>query len=408
VTSTIGTTPDEAVMLLISDPEARANPYPIYDVLRAQRIYRTPLEFWFAATYSAANQVARHAAFRRRHGDSWERRATLFGSSGRRWLDDQQRWMLWLDPPDHGRIRALVGQSFSARYIEKQRDAVVAVVDDLINALAGAGDVDFVQSFALALPMIVICDMLGIPLADRRDFREWTTAASGTLEPMPSVEVQDAADQSAAAFDAYFSALVEERRRTPGDDLLTKLIAAETEEGKLSHEELIANAVLLLAAGFETTTNLLGNGLLALLRNPAQWQRIVNEPALAANATEELLRYDSPVQMATPRVATADIEIDGFTIPEGDTVVAVVASGNRDPERFDNADRLDVGRADPSPLSFGAGPHFCIGAALARLEGAVAFEALAHRLPHLELLDDDPPWLPTMNLHGVQRLMVRA
>ena len=315
--------------------------------------------------------------------------------------------MLWLDPPDHARIRGLVSQSFNARYIEEQRPGVQKIVDGLIDDIVGAGTVDFVQEFALALPMTVICDMLGIP-ADRRDFRAWTAGASGTLEPLPSAEVQDAADEATAAFEAYFSDLIEKRRQTPGDDLLTQLITAENEEGKLTHDELVSNAVLLLAAGFETTTNLLGNGLLALLRNPEQWRRLAEQPELAGNATEELLRYDSPVQMATPRVATSDLEIDGHMIAEGETVVAIVASGNRDPERFDAPDHLDISRPDPSPLSFGAGPHFCLGAALARLEGMVAFETLARRLPNLEVVDPEPTWLPTLNLHGPRTLNVRA
>jgi cytochrome P450 len=408
MSSTTDATADQAVQLLITDPATRADPYSVYASLRERPLYRTEVEIWFASTYSTCNQVVRHPRFLRRHGDSWERRLALSGSVGRRWVEDQARWMLWLDPPDHARIRGLVGQSFSARYIEEQRSAVRSVVDGLIDKIAGAGEIDFVPEFALALPMTVICDMLGIPPADRRDFRAWTSGAGGTLEPMPAPEVQDSADRSSAAFEAYFTALIEERRRTPGDDLITKLITAESEEGKLSHEELISNAVLLLAAGFETTTNLLGNGLLALLRNPAQWRRLREEPGIAANATEELLRYDSPVQMATPRVATVDAEIDGYVIPEGETVVAIVASGNRDPQRFHDADRLDLGRADPAPLSFGAGPHFCLGAALARLEGAEAFEALTRRLPDLELVEAEPKWLPTLNLHGVQGLMVRA
>jgi cytochrome P450 len=316
--------------------------------------------------------------------------------------------MLWLDPPDHARIRGLVSQSFNARYIEEQRAGIQVVVDDLIDKMAGAGTVDFVQAFALALPMTVICDMLGIPPEDRHDFRAWTAGAGGTLEPMPAPDIQDAADRATEALAGYFSDLIEKRRGTPGDDLLTQLIAAESEEGRLSHEELISNAVLLLAAGFETTTNLLGNGLLALLRNPEQWRRLAEQPELAGNATEELLRYDSPVQMATPRVATSDIEIDGHMIPEGETVVAIVGAGNRDPQRFDQPDHLDVGRTDPSPLSFGAGPHFCLGAALARLEGMVAFETLARRLPRLELVDAEPTWLPTLNLHGVKSLRVTA
>jgi cytochrome P450 len=399
---------DEAIQLLITDPATRANPYSVYEALRAKAVHRSEFELWFVATYSACNQVVRHQKFRRRHGDSWERRAAMSGSLGRPWLDDQARWMLWLDPPDHARIRSLVSQSFNARYIDEQRQKIQGVVDGLIDKIAGGGPVDFVQEFALALPMTVICDMLGIPPDDRRDFRAWTAGAGGTLEPMPAPEVQDAADRATEALGAYFGDLIEKRRDTPGVDLLTQLIAAENEEGKLSHEELVSNAVLLLAAGFETTTNLLGNGLLALLRNPEQWSRLAEQPELAGNATEELLRYDSPVQMATPRVATSDIEVDGHVIPEGETVIAIVGAGNRDPQRFDQPDHLDVGRTDPSPLSFGAGPHFCLGAALARLEGAVAFETLARRLPDLQLVDAEPTWLPSFNLHGVSSLRVRA
>ena len=399
---------DEAIRLLITDPATRANPYSAYEHLRVSGVHRSEFEIWFASTYAACNQVVRHQKFRRRHGDSWERRAALSGSLGRPWLEDQARWMLWLDPPDHARIRGLVSQSFNARYIEEQRPGIQGVVDGLVDKIAGGGTIDFVQEFALALPMAVICDMLGVPPEDRHDFRAWTTGAGGTLEPMPSPEVQDAADRATEALGSYFSELIEKRRGTPGDDLLTQLIAAESEEGKLTHEELVSNALLLLAAGFETTTNLLGNGLLALLRNPEQWKRLAEQPELAGNATEELLRYDSPVQMATPRVATTDIEVDGLAIPEGDTVIAIVGSGNRDPERFEQPDQLDIGRADPSPLSFGAGPHFCLGAALARLEGMVAFETLARRVPDLELVDQEPTWLPTFNLHGVQSLSVNA
>jgi cytochrome P450 len=399
---------DEAVQLLISDPQTRADPYAAYAHLRAKGAHRTPFEVWFLATHSACNQAVRHAGFRRRHGDSWERRAALSGSLGRRWLEDQSRWMLWLDPPDHGRIRGLVSRSFSARYIEEQRQRVQRTVDVLIDQVAGAGDVDFVQAFALPLPITVICDMLGIPDADRRNFRDWTAGAGGTLEPMPSAQAQEAADRSTEELGAYFGSLIEQRRRAPGDDLLTQLITAQAEDGTLSHEELISNAVLLLAAGFETTTNMLGNGLLALLRNPEQWRALTERPELAANATEEMLRYDSPVQMATPRVAVRDIDIDGHVIPEGEAVVAVVGAGNRDPARHADPDRFDIERGDPAPLSFGAGPHFCLGAALARLEGAVAFESLARRVPRLELVDSAPPWLRTFNLHGVQSLHVTA
>ena len=400
---------DAAILTLVtSADETRANPYPLYEQMRTHPVHRSVLEVWFVSSYAGCERVLRSPAFKRRHGDAWSRRAALQGAEGRRWLEHQERWMLWLDPPDHGRIRNLVSRAFTPRYVEAMRPRVESLVDELIDGLDGAGEVDFVDAFALPLPITIICDMLGIPDEGRREFRAWTVQSASTLQPLPTPEVQDAADVASAAMEAYFTDLVEVRRRTPGDDLLTAMIAAEEDGVRLTHAELVSNAALLLAAGFETTTNLLGNGMLALLRNPEQWRRLVAEPQLAANAAEELLRYDSSVQLAAPRVVATDVEVDGTTLAEGELVVAVLGAGNRDPRRFDHPDELDIARPDPSPLSFGAGPHFCLGAALARLEASIAFERLAQRLPHIELLDEQPPWLASQNIHGVARLRVRS
>jgi cytochrome P450 len=400
---------DDAILALVSGGDAvRANPYPLYVTMRQNPVHQSVLEAWFVTSYAGCDRVLRHPAFKRGHGDSWERRAALQNAAGRHWWEHQQRWMLWLDPPDHGRIRSLVSRAFTPRYVDAMRPRVAALVDSLLDSMLGAGEVDFVDAFALPVPITVICDMLGVPDEARRDFRAWTLKSAGTLQPLPSEDAQDAADVATAALEAYFTELVEIRRRDPGDDLLSAMIAAEEGGERLSLEELIANAVLLLAAGFETTTNLLGNGMLALLRNPAEWRRLVDAPSLAANACEELLRYDSSVQFAGPRVVAAEsVEIDGTLVPEGSLVLTLVGAGNRDPRRFDEPDRLDVARENPAPLSFGAGPHFCLGAALARMETTIALEALARRAPHIELLDAEPPWLSSQNIHGVESLRVR-
>ena len=383
---------DDVILTLAAAEDAtRANPYPLYERMRRDPVHRAVTGFWFVSSYATCDRVMRNPVFRRRHKGSWELRAALQGATGRRWWEGQDRWMLWLDPPDHGRVRGLVSRAFTPRYVAAMRGRVAEVVDGLVDRLVEEGDADFVQSFALPLPITVICEMLGIPEADRRDFRAWTQAGAAVMQPLPRPEVQDAADTATDAVEAYIADLIEARRRSPGDDLLTAMIAAEEDGERLTRDELVANAFLLLAAGFETTTNLLGNGLLALLGNRDQWQKLVADPSLAADATEELLRYDSPVQFAGPHVATEPVEIAGQIIPEAEMVVAVVGSGNRDPRRFDDPDRLDIERPDPSPLSFGAGPHFCLGAALARMEGAVAFETLARRLPDLALAEGDPP-----------------
>ena len=399
---------DEAVSNLVFDPATRANPYPVYDLLRSGApVYRSPLGPLFVTSYAECARLLREPRLTRRFENSWEERAVFQNSVGRPWFEEQSRWMLWLDPPDHTRLRGLVSKAFTPRYVAKLHDQVAAIVARLIDDLRGAGEVDFISQFAFELPLMIICDMLGVPTDDRGNFREWTIALAQTLEPLPPDDVQDAADVASIKIAEFFRDLIEQRRSEPGDDLLYALIVAEEEGHRLSEDEIISTAALLLGAGFETTTNLLGNGMLALLRHPDQWQALIDDPAgLAPAAVEELLRYDSPVQMATPRVANERMGAAGTTIEPGDTVVTIVAGGNRDPQRFDNPNVVDLRRPDPDPLSFGGGPHFCLGASLARLEGAIALEALATTLPHMTLADDDPQWRRALNLRGLESLRV--
>ena len=398
---------EDATTSLVFDPVARANPYPVYDLMRTtDPVYQSPIGPWFATSYAECARLLRDPRLTRRFEDSWEQRGVIQNSVGRPWFNEQERWMLWLDPPDHTRLRGLVSKAFTPRYVSKMEGRIAAVVADLVAEIEDKGEADFISAFAFELPITIICDMLGVPTADRGNFRSWTVAIAQTLEPLPPEDVQDAADDATQKLSDYLHDLIAERRRRPGTDLIDGLIAAEEDGHRLTEDEIVSTAGLLLGAGFETTTNLLGNGMLALLRQPDQWRLLCDDPDMAPAAVEELLRFDSPVQMATPRVANAPAEAAGHTIAPGEVLVAIVAAGNRDPERFDAPNTVNLQRPDPDPLSFGGGPHFCLGAALARSEGAVAFGALARQLPRLELAEDDPQWRRALNLRGLESLQV--
>ncbi|HYN35795.1 MAG TPA: cytochrome P450 [Actinomycetota bacterium] len=397
----------EELLKLVSDPAARADPYPVYERIRAaDNAYLGELGFWFLTSYEDCAAVMRHPLMKRRHQNSWEVRGAISNAIGRAWFEGASRSMLWLDSPDHARIRGLASRAFTPRYLAKLRPRIEEMVEGLITKIEKESGVDFIDEFALALPMMVICEMLGVPAPDREGFRRWTVALAATLEPLPSEAVQDAADEASHAFNAYFSELVSERRGSSSDDLLSELIRVEQEGERLTEKELIGMAILILGAGFETTTNLIGNGMLALLTERAEWEALVVNPQRAPAVVEEVLRYDSPVQMAPPRVASAPLELGGRQVNEGHSVVAMIGAGNRDPNHYPKPANFDISRHDPAPLSFGGGPHYCIGASLARLEGAIAFRALAERLPSLKLVGDTPQWRETFNIRGLKSLEV--
>jgi cytochrome P450 len=299
--------------------------------------------------------------------------------------------ILTLNPPEHTRLRRLVSSTFTARRVAALRPAIETMVDGLLDRLPGRADL--VDAFAFPLPVNVIGELLGVPAADRAQFktlvRDWTRV----LEVIDG-DVLRTADPAAATIADYLGGLAGERRRKPGDDLLSALVAVD----ELTDDEVVTMAALLFAAGFETTTNLLANGVVALLRNPAQLGRLRDEPALAGSAVEELLRYDSPVQIVS-RLVNDPVELGGATIDAGERVVAYLGAGNRDPQRFPDAGELRLDRADNAPLSFGGGIHYCLGAPLARLEAQIALPALVRRFPDLAL-DGDPHRRDSLSIRG--------
>ncbi|HEV8172056.1 MAG TPA: cytochrome P450 [Actinoplanes sp.] len=308
--------------------------------------------------------------------------------------------ILTMNPPDHTRLRRLVSSTFTARRVQALRPAIEAIVDDLLDRMAG--EVDFIDAFAFPLPVNVIGELLGVPEPDRAQFQTLIRDWSQVLEII-TPEVLAVADPAAATVRVYLAELVSLRRREPGPDLISALVAAEEEGDRLTEDELLTMAALLFAAGFETTTNLLANGLVAVLGSPAQAGLVHRDPV---TAVEELLRFDTPVQLVS-RVAYEPVELGGVTVDAGERVVAYLGAGNRDPERFADPDRLDLARGDCAPLSFGGGIHYCLGAPLARLEAQVAFPALLRRFPHIELYGT-PERRDSLAIRGYTRLPVRT
>jgi cytochrome P450 len=387
------------------DPAFIADPYPTYHRLRAMApVWLSPLGFWIVTRYEDAALVLRDRRFGKDYAANVTRRygPTILDEPA---YASMARMMLVLDPPDHTRLRGLVTKAFTARRVEAMRPRIAAVVDGLIDRVAGQGGMDVIADFAHRLPIIVICDMLGIPEEDREQFFHRSRVNGRMIDPVPlSREEIDAANANTEETNAYFDDLFERRRREPRDDLTTQLVQAEEAGDRLSAAELRANVALLFAAGHETTANLIGNGLLALHRNPEQWAALQAEPGLIPGAMEELLRYDSSVQM-TGRTVQEDLELAGVALPKGAQVVCFLGAANRDPAVFADPDRLDVRREKVTPLSFGGGIHFCLGAQLARIEAQEAFAGLLRRLPGMELPERDAPaWRRSFTLRGLTTL----
>lgn len=314
--------------------------------------------------------------------------------------------MLSRDPPDHTRLRRLVLKAFTPRMVEQLRPRIQAIADALLDAVAGRGEMDLIDEYAFPLPITVIAEMLGIPAADRDRFRAWSDAILAAIPPMPATPAAVAALEGLAQ---YLEVRFEERRRVPADDLITGLVQAEEAGDKLSKEELQGMAYALLVAGYETTANLIGNGTHALLTHPDQLARLRAAPGLLPSAVEELLRFAPPGLTSTLRYAAEDVAVGGEVIPKGEMVIVVIAAANRDPARFPSPDVLDITRPDNKHLAFGHGIHYCLGAALARLEAEIALGTLLRRLPDLRL--GVPPealtWRPHFMFRGLLKLPVR-
>ena len=311
--------------------------------------------------------------------------------------------MLNSDPPDHERLRRLVNKAFTPRRVEGLRPRITTITEGLLDDLAGRPEADLLASFAFPLPITVICELLGVPADDRDDFRAWSaTIVSDTVTPAVFTE-------HATAMISYFLALLAAKRREPADDLLSALLAARDSGDKLSENELVSMAFLLLVAGHETTVNLIASGLLALLLNPAELSRLRADPALTGAAVEELLRYVNPVNNATFRCAAEPLEIAGLRISRGDPVLVSLSGANRDPDRFSDPEGLNLGRDGSGHLAFGHGIHYCLGAPLARLEAEIAFAGLLARFGSIRLAvpASSLRWRPSTLIHGLEALPVR-
>jgi cytochrome P450 len=388
-------------------PEFIRDPYPHYERLRrTDPVHLAPHGQYLASRHAEVSLVLRDKRFGK---DFVERTVRRYGPKimEEPIFRSMSHWMLQQDPPDHTRLRGLVVKAFTARRVEDMRPRIQEVVDQTLDRVAAQGHMDLIEDFAFRLPVTIICDMLGIPEEFREAFYSGSRDGGRILDPVPMTAAEiaqgNAANQMAQM---YFQQLFELRRKNPGDDLTTQLVQAEENGSKLSNEELTANIILLFGAGHETTVNLIGNGLLALHRNPDQLALLKANPALITNAIEEFLRYDSSVQL-TGRVALEDIDdLGGKKIPKGETVLCLLGSANRDPAVYpDRPDRLDITRPNVRPLSFGGGIHFCLGAQLARIEAEVAISTLLRRLPDLRLDDaENPEWRPTFVLRGLKRL----
>jgi len=394
----------EALIFNPFDPVTRADPYPVYRRLREEDpVHRSPLGIWILSRYADIEPRLRDPRFSNdiRNANSLPL-AAAEGVEER--LERRSKVMLFVDPPDHTRLRGLVNKAFTPRTVETLRPRAQEIVDDLLGRVEGEGGMDLIADLAYPLPVIVIAEMLGVPPEDRDVFHKWSTDLARSLDPLLPEDVMVTIEQSADEFTEYFAKLIAERRANPGDDLLSALVAAEQAGDRLSEEELVSTCILLLVAGHETTMNLIGNGMLALLRQPDQLERLRADPSLVPNAVEELLRYDGTVQL-TGRTAKEPIDIAGRTVEAGEICIMLLGSANRDPDRFEDPERVDVGRADIKHLAFGGGAHYCLGAPLARVEAQIAFTELLRRLPaSLRLATDQPEWRDNIVLRGLKSL----
>ncbi len=405
----VSTDPEQIIADII-DPERRGNLYPHYHALReAAPIHKTGNqilhEAWVFTRHADADQLLRSpkAISDRRTTEMYN-----VGAAGTEYYDMMKRMLLWLDPPDHQRIRSMVARVFTPRAVEKIKPAISEVVTGLLDEVAGDGCMDLVGQFAYPLPVHVICEMLGIPRSDILEITQWMWdfARRGDIAVLTD-EMIEAGEAAVRGFTEYFTKLASERRANPGDDLMTKLVTVSDERGQLTDREIVPTCVILLQAGHETTADIIGNATKALLENRSELERLQATPDLIDDAFEELLRYDSSVQI-NHRVLAGDVEVDGRTFPEGDLCVVMLGACNRDPAAFPEPDRLDLTRDARSHNGFGLGAYYCLGSSLARAEAIAALDALVRRFPTMELdtTRPAPVYRSTLVLHGHEHLHV--
>ncbi|WP_315763794.1 MULTISPECIES: cytochrome P450 [unclassified Bradyrhizobium] len=385
-------------------PEFLQDRYAFYSRFReGDPVHRTPQGSWFVTRFDDVAFVARDRRFGRDfgraqtgyHGPDWAKEDSL------RMLS---KMLLFLDPPDHSRIRSLLAQAFSAKRVDALRGRIQAITDGLIDGVIQRGEMDIVSDFALRVPILVICDVLGVPDEDRDRFALTFRITNGLIEAVSMTrEELDKANAQISFLENYFCRLFELRRREPKEDLISVLVQAEFEGSRLSNQELVANVILLFLAGYETTSNLIANSVLVLHQNSAQRLKLMGSPGLLPNAIDELLRYECPVQL-TARQVLEDVTLGSKQLKAGDLVLACLGAANRDPAIYPDPDRVDIERQNIRHLSFGGGIHFCLGAQLSRIELECALGTLLRRLPSLKVDPHTSDWLPSFVWRGLRSL----
>lgn len=393
-------------LMLSENDEVRADPHPLYHRLRRWPVmHQSGVDDFILTRWADCERVLRDPRFssnpKHRVSDvPMEERTFREQVSG----DDGVNTLLFLDPPDHTRIRQLVSKAFTPRTVERLRPRISEVCDGILDEAAERGSLDVVADLGYVLPVTVICELLGVPVEDRDQFGPWSSDASRLLDAF----IDDATMQRGlVAFMMllnYLNDLFDERRKQPGDDLISALLAAEEAGDRLSEEELRSIVILLFIAGHETTMNLIGNGTWALLQHRDQFDRLRADPTLIGTCIEELLRYDGPVHV-TARTATCELDVAGTVVRQGQTVVTLLAAANRDPAQFPDPDRLDIGRIDNRHLTFSHGMHYCLGASLARAEGQIAIGSMIDRFPRLDVIEM-PSYRDHFVLRGLNSLRV--
>ncbi|MFD4787423.1 cytochrome P450 [Streptomyces sp. NPDC058459] len=394
----------------ITDFANRADPYPLYAELR-----RTPVlhegdgDPYVISSYWDIESLL--------HDPRISSDATNLAAAGADELNQAENTglppsFIRLDPPEHDRLRRIANSAFGPphepRRVDDMRGELRGIVAELIDGLAGGTEIDLVDQFAYPFPVTVICRLLGVPREDEPRFRSWVDPIVASLDPQTrqggDPEFLKTAQEARTQLGMYLAGLMEERTKDPRGDMLSALAAGKGPDGAMTMMEVLSTAVLLLIAGHETTVNLITNGMLTLLRHPEYLQRLREDPELAVNIVEELLRYEPPVQLVPQRTCITDIEVRGVTIPKGSRIWLMLAAGNRDPERFKDPERFDPDRDDLEHLGFGSGIHSCFGAPLARLEAQIALAELVRRLDNPRLVADPPPYRPNAVLRGPRHL----
>ncbi|HSS21529.1 MAG TPA: cytochrome P450 [Pyrinomonadaceae bacterium] len=399
------TTPVLSLYQLL-DPEVLANPYPLYARLRSEApvLWDPYLHAWVVTRYSDVIKVLHH--FSANRTPTPEQFAAMGLAELKPLAQVMVKQMLFMDAPDHTRLRSLASTAFTPARVEALRSHIREILDNLLEPLLKAGEMDVIADLAAPLPAIVTAEMMGLPIADAIQLKDWSADFAEVLG-----NFQHNPDRSQRTLKcvedmtAYFRDAIADVRANPRDGLIHALLTAEIDGDTLTEEEIVANCIVTMVGGQETTTNLIGNGLLTLIRNPEEFERLKNDLRLIPSAVEELLRYESPSQH-TARICPEDTEIGGELIRKGQAVIAVMGAGNRDPERFPEPDRLDLSRTDNRHLAFGWASHFCFGAPLARIEGQLAFAAIAQRTSNLRIEPGPTVWRDNLGLRGLTSLRV--